>query len=67
MFWTITAVVIGLGGLLVIMFAAFVLMTLLEAAFRGHEELDYYDDADDLFDEDHHVRPLLGVVHPKEK
>ena len=62
----IITIVIGLVVLLAIVFAAFVAVTLLEAAFNNFNELEY-DDDDDLFDEEHHVRPLLGVVHPKEK
>lgn len=62
----IIAIAIGLVILLAVVFAAFVAITLLEAAFNNFNELEY-DDADDLFDEEHHVRPLLGVVHPKEK
>lgn len=62
----IIAIAIGLFVLLAVVFAAFVAITLLEAAFNNFNELEY-DDADDLFDEEHHVRPLLGVVHPKEK
>ena len=59
-------IVIGLIGLLALVLVAFVAVTLLEAAFNNFNELEY-DDDDDLFDEEHHVRPLLGVVHPKEK
>ena len=62
----ITTIVIGLIVLLAVVFAAFVAVTLLEAAFNNFNELEF-DDDDDLFDEEHHVRPLLGVVHPKEK
>lgn len=62
----IITIVIGLVVLLAVVFAAFVAVTLLEAAFNNFNELEY-DDDDDLFDEEHHVRPLLGVVHPKEK
>jgi hypothetical protein len=63
----IISIAVGLVILLVVVFAAFVAITLLEAAFSGFNELEYDDSYDDLFDEDHHVRPLLGVVHPKEK
>lgn len=62
----IITIVIGLVVLLAVVFAAFVAVTLLDAAFNNFSDLEY-DDADDLFDEEHHVRPLLGVVHPKEK
>lgn len=62
----IITIAIGLVVLLAVVFAAFVAVTLLEAAFNNFNELEY-DDDDDLFDEEHHVRPLLGVVHPKEK
>lgn len=65
-----TALVIGFGllVLLCVVFAAFVVVMFLDAAFNNFSELEYYDDGDDdLFDESHHVRPLLGVVHPKEK
>jgi hypothetical protein len=63
---TAIVVVLGLVVLLGVVFAAFVVVTLLDAAFNNFNDLEY-DDADDLFDEEHRVRPLLGVVHPKEK
>jgi hypothetical protein len=69
-FGLIIGIVIGLVVLLVIVAAAFIAMTLLEAAFNGLTELDYpedYDDADDILDETNHIRPLLGVVAPKDK
>jgi hypothetical protein len=59
-------IVLGLVALLAFVFAAFVVVTVLEAAFNNFNDLEL-DDADDLFDEEHHVRPLLGVVNPKEK
>lgn len=63
----IIAIALGLLALLVVVFAAFIAMTLLQAAF-SFEELDYDDNFDDeLLDEDHHVKPLLGTVYPKEK
>jgi hypothetical protein len=62
----VTTIAVGLFVLLAVMFAAFVSLTILEAAFGNFDNLEY-DDNDDLFDEEHHVRPLLGVVHPKEK
>ena len=58
-------IVLGLVLLLAFVFVAFVVVTLLDAAFRNFEDLEYDDDY--LFDEEHRVRPLLGVVHPKEK
>ena len=65
----IIGIVIGLVVLLAVVFVAFVAMTLLEAAFGGFNELEYDDnfDDDDILDETNHIRPLLGVVHPKEK
>lgn len=64
----IIGIVLGLVVLLVVVFAAFIAVTLLEAAFSGFNELEYEDDGDDdILDETHHIRPLLGVVHPKEK
>jgi hypothetical protein len=63
---TAIVVVLGLVVLLGVVFTAFVVVTLLDAAFNNFNDLEF-DDADDLFDEEHHVRPLLGVVHPKEK
>jgi hypothetical protein len=62
----VITIAVGLFVLLAVMFAAFVSLTILEAAFGNFDNLEY-DDNDDLFDEEHHVRPLLGVVHPKEK
>lgn len=65
----IVGIVLGLVVLLVIVFAAFIAMTLLEAAFSGFNNLEFEDefDDDDILDETNHVRPLLGVVSPKEK
>jgi len=60
-------IVLGLIGLLAIVFAAFVVFTLLESAFSSFNDLEYLDDDEELFDEENHVRPLLGVVQPKEK
>jgi len=62
----IIGISIGLFVLLAVVFAAFVVIAVLDAAFNRFNDLEY-DDSDDLFDEEHHVRPLLGVVHPKEK
>lgn len=63
----IIGIIIGLACLLAVVFAAFLVVTLFEAAWTNQNSVEYYDDMDDLFDEEHHVRPLLGVVHPKEK
>jgi hypothetical protein len=60
-------VVLGLIVLLGVVFAAFVVLTILDSTFRSFNDLEYIDDDENLFDEEHHVRPLLGVVHPKEK
>jgi hypothetical protein len=59
-------IVLGLVAILAVVFVAFVVITVLDAALNNFNDLEL-DDADDLFDEEHHVRPLLGVVHPKEK
>jgi uncharacterized membrane protein required for colicin V production len=63
----IIGIVLGLIILVGLVFAAFVAITLLEAAFSGFNELEYDDEDDDILDETNHIRPLLGVVHPKEK
>ena len=65
----IIGIAVGLVVLLGIVFAAFIAVTLLEAAFSGFSNLEYEDnfDDDDILDETNHIRPLLGVVHPKEK
>lgn len=65
----IIGIAVGLVVLLGIVFAAFIAVTLLEAAFSGFNNLEYEDnfDDDDILDETNHIRPLLGVVHPKEK
>lgn len=63
----IIGIVLGLIILIGLVFAAFIAITLLEAAFSGFNELEYEDDGDDILDETHHIRPLLGVVPPKEK
>lgn len=60
-------IILGLIVLLGAVFAAFVVLTILESAFSSFNDLEYIDDDENLFDEEHHVRPLLGVVHPKEK
>lgn len=60
-------IVLGLVVLIAVVIAAFIVVTLLEAAFSNFNELEYYDDTEPYFDEEHHVRPLLGVVHPREK
>jgi len=68
MFTTILTVVLGLLGLLVMVAVGFALIILIEASSGRIPDLDDYDIADDdLLDEEHHIRPLLGVVHPKEK
>lgn len=65
----IIGIAVGLVVLLGIVFAALIAVTLLEAAFSGFNNLEYEDDFDDddILDETNHIRPLLGVVHPKEK
>jgi hypothetical protein len=68
MFTTILAIILGLLGLLVMVAVGFALILLIEASSGRIPELDDYDlGDDDLLDEEHHIRPLLGVVHPKEK
>jgi uncharacterized membrane protein required for colicin V production len=66
-FGLLIGIVLGLIILVGLVFAAFVAITLLEAAFSGFNELEYDDEDDDILDETNHIRPLLGVVHPKEK
>jgi hypothetical protein len=64
---TVGIITLGLIVLLGVVFAAFIVLTILESAFSSFNDLEYLDDDENLFDEEHHVRPLLGVVHPKEK
>lgn len=65
---TILAIVLGFAGLLVMVSVGFALIILIEASSGRIPDLDDYDISDDdTLDEDHHIRPLLGVVHPREK
>jgi len=66
--WTILFVVLGLLALSAVVFAAMLVLALVEAAGGGEDRTGYsfYDD-DDLLDEHHHIRPLLGVVAPKKE
>lgn len=69
MITTALAIAFGLIALLAVAALAFGAVILIEATSGKFLDLEYYEDAsdDDILDETYHVRPLLGVVHPKEK
>ena len=65
MFLTILYVVIGLVALVVV--ATFLMIVLTAISFKeGDVQLEYLDDFYEV-DEEHDVRPILGVVFPKSK
>lgn len=69
MITTVLTIVFGLILLLALFALALALVIIVEAASGNAYDLEYYDDTseDDVLDETNHIRPLLGVVHPKEK